>query len=312
VRRSTICSTPKRVGAERKNDTAAKEEAMKFMCLGYGAEKNWDAMTKREQDAFIEECFAYDDPLFKDGHWIEGGQALQSARHAKTLRWKNGKVVVTDGPFTETKEQLGGTGVLEARDMDHAIALISKHPGLRLGPFEIRPIDEESLKRQMASDAEWRGKAAAVPKDNPASMKFASLGYVPGNNWDEISESERDAMIEQCIAFDAARRKDGQWLGGIALQGAGTAKTLRLKAGKVAITDGPYAETKEWLGGVVVLQIKDMNHAVELLSRHPALPFGISIELRPIDEEMNARWESRQAGCDKKREEMPENAEVRP
>jgi hypothetical protein len=267
---------------------------MKFMCLGYGAEKDWDAMSKREQDAIIEECFAYDDQLLKDGHSIKGGQALQSARHAKTLRWKSGKVVVTDGPFAETKEQLGGTGVLEARDMDHAVALMSKHPGLRLGgPFEIRPVDEESLKRQMASDAEWRGKAGAVPKVNPATMRIASLGYVPGTDWEEISKSEQDVMIERCVAFDEARRKDGQWLGGMALQGVGTARTLRLKAGKVAVTDGPYAETKEWLGGIVVLQIKDMNHAVELLSEHPALPFGIGIELRPIDEEMNARWEAR-------------------
>jgi hypothetical protein len=270
---------------------------MKFVCLGYGAEKDWEAMTKTEQDAILEECFTYDDQLLKDGHWLKDGQALQSARHAKSLRWKNGKVVVTDGPFAETREQLGGTGVLEARDMDHAVALMSKHPGLRLGgSFEIRPVDEESLKRQMASDAEWRGKAGAAPKVNPATVKVATLGYVPATGWEGFSQSELQVMIEQCAAFDEARRKDGQWLGGIALAAAGTARTLRLKAGKVTVTDGPYAETKEWLGGIVVLQIKDVNQAVELLSGHPALPFGIGIELRPIDEEMNARWEAREAG----------------
>jgi hypothetical protein len=64
-------------------------------------------------------------------------------RAAKTLRWKGGKVVVTDGPFAETKEQLGGLLVLAADDMDHAVELMSKHPGVRLGgPFEIRPIEE--------------------------------------------------------------------------------------------------------------------------------------------------------------------------
>jgi hypothetical protein len=135
---------------------------------------------------------------------------------------------------------LGGTGVLEARDIDHAVALMSKHPGLRLGgPFEIRPLDEESLKREMASDAEWRGKARVVPKVNPATVRVASLGYVPGTDWEEISKSERDVMIERCVAFHEARRKDGQWLGGMALQGVGTGRTLRLKAGKVAVTDGP-------------------------------------------------------------------------
>src|SRR5512136_1037588 len=79
----------------------------------------------------------------KKGHFV-GGEALQSARNATILRWKNGKVSITDGPYAETKEQLGGILVLEARDLNHAIQLISKHPGVRLGgPFEIRPAAEE-------------------------------------------------------------------------------------------------------------------------------------------------------------------------
>jgi hypothetical protein len=116
---------------------------MKFICLGYTEEKKWDAMSKNERDAMIEECFAYDDVLRKHGHWVSGGGALQSVRTAKTLRWKDGRVMVTDGPYAETKEQLGGFGVLEARDMNRAIELMSKHPGVRFGPFEIRPADEE-------------------------------------------------------------------------------------------------------------------------------------------------------------------------
>jgi hypothetical protein len=268
---------------------------MKFICLGYVQEKNWDAMSKCEQDAMIEECFAYDDELLKNGHWADGGQALQSTGTAKTLRWKSGKVVVTDGPFAETKEQLGGIGVLEARDMDHAVKSMSKHPGVRHGgPFEIRPADEEALKRQMASDAEYRSEAAVAPNTKAETMKFACLGYVEEKNWEAISKSEQDAMIEECIAFDEARRKDGHWLGGVALQGDRTAKTLRSKGDKVVVTDGPYAETKEHLGGVVVIGIKDMNHAIELLLKHPGLRFGVAIEIRPIDEETNARWEARQ------------------
>lgn len=115
---------------------------MKFLCLGYMDEQKWHVMSKSEQDAMMQECFAYDDVLRKNGHFV-GGEALQSVRAAKTLRWKGGKVLVTDGPFTETKEQLGGLLVLEAKDMDHAVALMSKHPGVRLGgPFEIRPVEE--------------------------------------------------------------------------------------------------------------------------------------------------------------------------
>jgi hypothetical protein len=91
----------------------------------------------------MDECLAYDDVLRQNGHFV-GGDALQSARNARTLRWQNGKVLSTDGPYAETKEQLGGILVLEARDLDHAIQLMSKHPGVKAGAFEIRPTEDLS------------------------------------------------------------------------------------------------------------------------------------------------------------------------
>jgi hypothetical protein len=114
---------------------------MKFICLGYMEETKWDEMPESEQTALMEECFAYDDELRRGGHFI-GGKALQSIRNAATLRYRQGKIAVTDGPYAETKEQLGGFLVLEARDLNHAIQLMSKHPGVRSGAFEIRPADE--------------------------------------------------------------------------------------------------------------------------------------------------------------------------
>jgi hypothetical protein len=116
---------------------------MRFICLGYADEKAWDAMSPNEQSDMMEECLAFDEVLRKGGHLLAAGEALQSVRAAKTLRWKSGKVMVTDGPFAETKEQLGGFFVFEARDMNHAVELLSKHPGVRFGPFEIRPADEQ-------------------------------------------------------------------------------------------------------------------------------------------------------------------------
>ena len=130
---------------------------MKYICLGYMEEKKWETMSESERNAMIDECFAYDDVLRKNGHFA-GGEALQSAQNATTLRWKNGKVSITDGPFAETKEQLGGLLVLEARDLNHAIQLMSKHPGVKAGPFEIRPaadltdmIGESELRRSKAA-----------------------------------------------------------------------------------------------------------------------------------------------------------------
>jgi hypothetical protein len=100
-------------------------------------------------------------------------------------------------------------------------------------------------------------------------------------------------MMEDVHRFDEALQKNGNWISGIALQGVGTAKTLRCAGDKTIVTDGPYAETKEHLGGVVVNRFRDMQQAVEVLSTHPALRFGVVIEIRPIDEETNAYWKSR-------------------
>lgn len=116
---------------------------MKYICLGYIEEGVWDKMSESEQQAFMNNCFAYDDVLRKNGA-VVGGEALQSSRTATTLKYRNGKIAVTDGPYAETKEQLGGIMILEARDLNHAIELMSKHPSLPLGSgsWEIRPADE--------------------------------------------------------------------------------------------------------------------------------------------------------------------------
>lgn len=116
---------------------------MKYICLGYFDEKKWKAMSESEQTAAMDACFAYDDVLRKDGHFV-AGEALDSVLNAATVQMKNGKVSVTDGPFVEMKEQLGGILILEAADLDQAIRLISNHPGLRFGPFEIRQVEDIS------------------------------------------------------------------------------------------------------------------------------------------------------------------------
>jgi hypothetical protein len=118
-----------------------REATMKFVCLGYRDETRWEALPEGERAAFLEECLAYGDELRRGGH-VVGGAALRGGRDAVTLRHRDGRVVVTDGPFAETKEQLGGVLVFEARDLNHAIQLMSRNPGVRGGRFEIRAVDE--------------------------------------------------------------------------------------------------------------------------------------------------------------------------
>lgn len=130
---------------------------MKYICLGYIEEETWETVDESVRNTLMDECFNYDDELRSKGHFA-GGEALQTARNATTLRWRDGKVTITDGPYAETKEQLGGILVLEARDLDHAIEIMSKHPGVKVGPFEIRPAADLTA---MIRESERRRATAA-------------------------------------------------------------------------------------------------------------------------------------------------------
>jgi hypothetical protein len=113
---------------------------MKYICLGYIEPGKFEGMTEDERNALFDECFEHNDHLRASGY-LAGEIALQSPETAVTLYWKNGKVATTDGPYAETKEQIGGLSILEARDLNHAIQLVSELPGFKcgLGPVEIRP-----------------------------------------------------------------------------------------------------------------------------------------------------------------------------
>ena len=114
---------------------------MKYLCLAYEAEEMFQRMPRAEWLALRAETLAYVDALEKSGHLLVTN-ALQSARTAATLRVRNGELSVTDGPFTETKEQLGGFFLIEARDLDEAIQVAARWPSARLGQIEVRPVEE--------------------------------------------------------------------------------------------------------------------------------------------------------------------------
>ena len=132
---------------------------MKYICMGYYDPAKHAAMTEDERNAMFDECFEYDDHLRTNGHSFRG-EALLPPENAMTLFWRNGKVATTDGPYAETKEQLGGLGVLEARDMNHAIQLMSQHPAMKYGTlWEIRPTFDMS--EIIRKSEERRGKVSA-------------------------------------------------------------------------------------------------------------------------------------------------------
>ena len=114
---------------------------MKYLCMVFNEEKMLDAMPPAEFQALVDAHLAYDDVLRESGHYLVSN-ALQSVQAATTVRVRNGKMSVTYGPFAETKEQLGGFYLIEARDLNDAIQVAAKMPSARTGCIEVRPIRE--------------------------------------------------------------------------------------------------------------------------------------------------------------------------
>ena len=115
---------------------------MKYLCLAYEEEAKLNALSKSEWDNLRNETLTYLEELQKRGYVLVA-EALQSIRTATTVRVRHGSVSLNDGPFAETKEQLGGFFLIQAQDLNEAIQIASRWPSARLGSIEVRPIEEK-------------------------------------------------------------------------------------------------------------------------------------------------------------------------
>jgi hypothetical protein len=114
---------------------------MKYLCLIYDDEQTMAGMSKADGDAFMNDYFTFTDDIKKSGHY-RAGEALQPIKTATSVRVRNGKLSTTDGPFAETKEQLGGFYMIDAKDLNEAIQIAGKIPSARTGTVEVRPVHE--------------------------------------------------------------------------------------------------------------------------------------------------------------------------
>lgn len=128
---------------------------MKYLCLIYENEKNWETMPQSDAEGIMKEYFAFTEDIRKSGKYV-AGEALQPTPTATTVRVRNGKVSTTDGPFVETKEQLGGFYLIDAKDLNDAIQVAARIPSARLGGIEVRPVVDfsaEAAQREEAAGA---------------------------------------------------------------------------------------------------------------------------------------------------------------
>ena len=198
------------------------------------------------------------------------GTALRPVRQAVTVRVRGGEVLVSDGPFAETKEQIAGYDVVECSSPDEAIEVAAKHPVARFGSSEVRPFQPTGWGASGDRHGPAKGTRYLLIHsfDQAAEASAADGGAAPGSP---------AARAQQ--AWDAETDALDVKLGGGGLRPAAEARTVRVRGGEVLVADGPFAETKEQVAGLNVLDCASLPEAIEITSRHPIASIG-TCELR--------------------------------
>jgi hypothetical protein len=191
------------------------------------------------------------------------GSRLGPASDATTVKVRRGELVITDGPFAETKEQVAGYDVLECSDIGEAVEWASRHPTAQIGAIEVRPLDGDQPPQ-------------GLPEPTPGKRRYVML--VCTDPQIEGDELERVTPVEPWVEEmdrSGARRFGSQ------LAEPTRARTVRVRAGQALVTDGPFAETKEQIAGFDILDCTDLDEAIEIAEKHPMARHGI-LEVRPF------------------------------
>ncbi|MGL4465833.1 MAG: YciI family protein [Planctomycetia bacterium] len=239
---------------------------MRYMLLVYSPESAW---TPEEWTACTVESTAVCRDLQAKG-WFVAAAPLHPVATAATVRVRNGQSLVTAGPFAETTEQLGGFFLIDAPNLDDAITVAARLPSARKGTIEVRPLAPlEGL------------PAERFDVTGPSRSRYMLLCYDDEQIWNEAGPAALKAA--QSEAVDLTRRLDarGQYLSASPLHSAATAASLRIRDGRRIITDGPFAETREFLGGYYLIFARDLNEAVSVAVQHPGARVS-TVEVRRL------------------------------
>jgi hypothetical protein len=244
---------------------------MKYMLLIYMGD---EAMTEAEREHCYEESTQLAQNLHANGKFL-GANPLHPTSTATSVRVRDGKSVVTDGPFAETREHLGGYFMIEATNRDEAIDIAARIPGARKGTVEVRPV------REMAGLPTSPG--AERRADGAAHKKYLLLCYTDEQYWHEAGEAAHQKAMEEAVQHILEIKAKGQYLSSAPLQPTATATSVRVRDGKRLVTDGPFAETREQLGGFYLIDAKDLDEAIGIAARTPGARVGTA-EIRPVME----------------------------
>jgi hypothetical protein len=242
---------------------------MHYVLLIHAAESRYATLSKEEGEAVMQAYSEYSKELFATGRAGDCA-ALEGSHTATSVQIRDGKRVVKDGPFAETREQLGGYYAVDATSEEEALDWGTKIPDAKGGTVEVRPIVP-------APETKIQGKKL----DPKAYKEYLLLIYEAEARWMTMSEAEQGATFARYGAFSKGLKESGQFIAGEQLDTVRKAKSVSVDDTGRVVKDGPFAETREQLGGYYRVLARDLDEAITLASKIPAAETG-TIEIRPI------------------------------
>jgi len=201
----------------------------------------------------------------------EGGP-LRPVRETAVVRMRDGEMLVSDGPFAETKEQIAGYDVVECSSLDEAIEAAARHPVASFGAIEVRAF---------GPDGWWRSAERRGPADAPEYLMIHRVDVTAEASPADDCTAPGSSANRSLRAWDDETYARGVKLAGGRLELPEAARTVRVRDGETLVTDGPFAETKEQVAGLNILTCPSLAEAAEIAAQHPTARMG-ALELRPF------------------------------
>jgi hypothetical protein len=231
---------------------------MRYLLI-YTADPDLDSQWGDETQAALSDWF---EEVIRTGISLQGSGLRRSA-DATTIKIRDGELIITDGPYAETKEQVAGYYLLECASLDEAVRWAGRHPHSWTGAAEVRALPDS---------------APAVPLPEPREGKIRYMMLVCTDAAADPPEFAHTEPVDPWVAEMDGR---GIRLFGSELEPPSTARTVRVRHKHAIVTDGPFAETKEQIVGFDVLDCADHDEAIEAAAKHPMARRGI-VEVRPF------------------------------
>ena len=243
---------------------------MKYMLLVYSPENSW---LPDEWKKCVETSMGICQEIAAKGQLLSAAPLLPVAT-GSTVRVREGQKLTTRGPFAETTEQLGGYYIIDVDNLDEAIAIAGRLPAAAKGTVEIRPLFKlEGLPTEKLSP-----ESAAL---ETSLSKFMFLCYDDEDAWRQAGPAAHLAAMQEAVKLTHWLDQRGQYLSASPLHPIAMATSVRIRNGHRLVTDGPFAETREVLGGYYVILAQNQTEALEIAARHSGARVG-AVEVRQI------------------------------